>query len=83
MVEFFHFMFLLFDQDFLDFMTELFEDDFFQLLSKNSIKKLQISFGESFECCSISSSVGKQTSLKERLVNLLKVEGFSFFYLQH
>jgi hypothetical protein len=46
MVEFFQFVFLLFDQDSWDFMTELFEDYFFQFISKNSIKKLQISFGK-------------------------------------
>lgn len=73
-MEFFQFVFLLFDQDSWDFMTELFEDYFFQFISQNSIKKLQISFGKPFECCSISSSVGKEASLKERLVNFLKLE---------
>jgi hypothetical protein len=77
MVEFFQFVFLLFDQDSWGFMRELFEDYFFQFLSKNSIKELQISFKKPFECCLISSSVGEQASLKERLANFFLKEGFT------
>ncbi len=77
MVEFFQFVFLLFDQDSWGFMRELFEDYFYQFLSKNSIKKFQISFRKPFQFCSIVLAPRQQASLQQRLANFCCKEGLT------